>query len=472
LTVKVRPGPADTKSVEHTIHVGGTAFVGNGGPQRYVRLLDRPGVAMVSAETARRLTQDYVDFVNRDVLDLDPARITKLTRTMGMEALELVKEDGDWIITKPGDQDADATVMEAMTGGLARLRAEKVAAYPPGNLAEFGLDTPEAEWRLDVGTASKTLKVGKPADEKTGERYATTDDGKAVYVLSADVSKELLASPLYFRDRTLVRLRDADRMELEHDRRKATFARVAGTWKLTAPLEAEANQLALDDFLNVVAKLRADDFVAEKPTPEQLKAFGLGPRVLRWRLYRGEQLELDLMVGKPEADGTRRYAKLAESDMVFLLDPRTTGQVVAEYRKREVWSPPLDAAQVESVRFGYPDNPFTLEKSGAGWRVAGQPDVQVDEGKVNDLLGGLAGLKVHRFVQDKDADPKLYGLAPPALELEVTSREGKHVVHLGNEEGGSRRRYARLPDSARSDVFLLSEEDSTRLMSTMKQLQK
>lgn len=470
LTIKVRAKPNDPEVVEHTVQVGGLVPDEKGA--RYVRLIDRPGVAVVSGETARRMTQDHVAFVNRDMLDLTPARITKLTRKKGMETLELIKEDGLWLITKPGDEDADSVVMEAMTGRLARLRAERVAAYPPGNLTEYGLDTPEAEWHLELGTQKKTLKVGKLADEQTGERFAITDDGKAVYVLPGDVSKELLASPLYFRDRTLVRLRDADRMELEHDRRKATFARVAGTWKLTAPLETEANQLALDDFLNVVAKLRADDFVAEKPTPEQLKSFGLDPPALRWRLYRGDQLELDLLVGKQEADGIRRHAKLAQSDMVFLLDQGTTEKVLAEYRKREVWSPSLDAAQIESVRFGYPEKPFTLEKAGTGWRVAGQPDVTIDESKVNDLLGTLAGLKVKRFAQDRDADPKLYGLSPPALELEATTREGKYAIHLGGQEGGSGHRYARLADPTRSDVFVLSEEDSTKLMATIKQLEK
>src|SRR5690606_16471906 len=105
LTVKVQPKADDPTLVDHTVLVGATVPDENGA--RYVRVLDRPGVAVVSAETARRMTQDYVDFVNRDVFDLSPSGITRLTRNKGMENLELVKEDGLWIITRPADQDAD-----------------------------------------------------------------------------------------------------------------------------------------------------------------------------------------------------------------------------------------------------------------------------------------------------------------------------------------------------------------------------
>lgn len=52
----------------------------------------------------------------------------------------------------------------------------------------------------------------------------------------------------------------------------------------------------------------------------------------------------------------------------------------------------------------------------------------------------------------------------PHFPLEVASRSGKHILHIGNVEGGSKGRYARVPDPDRSDVFVLDEATCARLL--------
>ena len=43
----------------------------------------------------------------------------------------------------------------------------------------------------------------------------------------------------------------------------AVFTKPEGTWKLTSPVAAEAEQADLEDFINSVSRLRADEMVAE-----------------------------------------------------------------------------------------------------------------------------------------------------------------------------------------------------------------
>src|SRR5262249_40606067 len=154
------------------------------------------------------------------------------------------------------------------------------------------------------------------------------------------LAKMLLAEPIQFRDRNLKRLADADRVELERGERrgpaKAVFAKVDGNWKMTAPVESDAEQADLDDFLNALLKLRADELVAEKPA--DLKPFGLDRPEASWKLFLGDREVLHLVVGGKEADGQRRYAKLGNGDLVFLLDPALTNRAAGEYRKRALWA--------------------------------------------------------------------------------------------------------------------------------------
>jgi len=165
----------------------------------------------------------------------------------------------------------------------------------------------------------------------------------------------------------------------------------------------------------------------------------------------------------PVLQNRRCYAKLTNKDLVFLLDPGLTARVLAEYRSRSIWGP-LDAAQVETLQYKSSGSFFTLEKSGATWHVAGQPMVTVRTEAVSETLDALARLKAERYVEDKDANLKIYGLEPPVLIVDILTPTGKRTLHIGRAEGDSKRHYARVPEANRSEVFIIAEADASRIV--------
>jgi hypothetical protein len=344
------------------------------------------------------------------------------------------------------------------------LRARRVAAYPAGDLKPFGLDEPAAVLTLKLTADGKMtehkLRIGKAADEAASERFALANDSKTVLVLPGSLSKQLVAAPLGFRDRTLARFVDADRAVVEHGQRKAVFTKVDGTWKLTDPLEADAEHIELENLINAVARLQASELVAEKPG--ELKAYGLDKPEVRWHFQSGDKDVLSLVLGN--RDKGRAYGKLEKGDVVFLLDAPLTNRLFAEYRTRAVWNPSLDSAQAEALTLTRGSTAFTLEKTDAGWQLAGKPEVKIRAEAVSETLAAVAGLKAERFVVDKGADLKLYGLEPPELTVTVQTRSGPRVLNVGRQEGDSKRYYARVPDKERSDVFVISEADAGKIV--------
>jgi hypothetical protein len=461
LTIKV--GKPDMK--EHTLELGKSAGMEGG---RYARLDKGPGVAVLPTRVAAVMTRGYLDYVNRNVLKFDPGAVTMMQRQAGTDALEVARRDGNWFLVKPAEERADDRAMQSLLQQLAELRAQRVVAFPAKDLKTYGLDTPTATVKLtlegDAKPDNHTVKIGKVADAMTGDLYAVIDDSKAVVVLPAQVTRPLLAGVLGYRDRTLAKFAQADVLRLERDRRKAVFANIEGTWKLTEPLQAEADQADLDDFVNKLARLRADELVVEKATADDLKKYGLDKPEARWRIQSGDKDVLDLVIGSHEKDSTRRYARLGSRDIVFLLDAPMSAKVLAEYRPRTVWTPSIDASQVEALRFGYARNPFVLEKLDASWQVVGKENVKLTTETVNETLATLAGLKLMRYVMDKDADLQLYGLKTPELVLEVHTRSGKRTLQIGAREGDSERRYAHIAEGGRTDVFVISERDAAKLL--------
>ncbi|MGL4551365.1 MAG: DUF4340 domain-containing protein, partial [Gemmataceae bacterium] len=448
VTLKTKSGKEQTLSVGRDAAPGRFATAGKG-----------PAVAVVGDEVAKAADRSALDFLDKALLTFDAAAATGFTRTAGADTFEVVKKDDAWAMTKPAAQVADERKVPELLKLLGGLRAERLVAYAPGDGKPFGFDKPAATLTVEPGKQQITVGAEVPG---TGERYVQVKGNPAVGVVSAVTAARLLASPVTFRDHLLVRVPDADAMTLVAGERQVTFAKPEGSWKVTKPVAGEADHDGMEGFLNGLSRLRADEFVAEKPSAADVKRYGLEKPAARWALGLDGKTVLDLAVGSAEPAGGRRYARLAGGDVVFLLDAKLSGQAVAEYRPRAVVKD-LDPAQIEEARFGHRDGAFTLKKAGADWQVEGKADAKVDGAKVSDALAALRDLKLERYVRDDGAQLKLFGLDPPELTLEVTGPSGKKTLLLGGLEGGSGRRYARLPGGKAQDVFVLDEAASAKL---------
>jgi hypothetical protein len=447
----------------HEIELGGPAEGGHGG--RHARVDHGPGVAVLPAEAATALTRTPLDYVRRKLLSFDPEAVTSLRRQAGGETLEVVRKDAGWQVIKPADERADDRLLRELLGRLSDLHAVRIAAYPAGELHPFGLDTPTAVVTLHLGDgrpAEHVLRIGKSAGGK--DHFVRVDDGPAVAVLAGDLAERLLAPPLAFRDRAVAHFNDADRVRVDRGPRRATFARVEGAWKLTEPFAADAEHDELEDFVATLGRLRADTLVAHKPAAAELRRYGLEHPEAHWRLYQGEKEVLDLQVGAAEEGGPRRYARVAGNGLVFLLDASLSARATGEFRTRAVWTPSLDAAQVDALHFGYARSPFTLQRFDGEWQVVGRPELVPNAQTVNDTLGAVANLKLARYAADAGGDPKLFGLDRPELVLELNTPTGKRTLEVGGREGGTRRRYARVRGDRHGGVFVLDAADCARIL--------
>jgi hypothetical protein len=465
-------GAAGAKPVEHTVLLGKTAANGN---ERFARIDNGPGVAVLGPATVNDLDRTYLDFVNRSVLKFDPEAASGIVRKAGAEVLEVVKSEKGWKIVKPADQAADSQTMRDLIDQLSGLRASRVAAFPATDVKAFGLDAPAAVVTvrlLDKGKQTEHLLEIGSIDEKGkdhGDRFARVAGSTTVVVLPGALAKQLTAPPLAFRDRGIATLPDPDKATQERGERKAVFTKGDLGWKMTEPIEADAEETDLKEWLKAITSLRADELVADKPA--DVKAYGLASPQVRWLFTAGDK-KVTLLIGATDKDkGGRAYARIEGGDLVFLLDPALTTRALSEYRSRKVWSPaPPDAAQVERFTYARTEGPFTLEKVAGKWHLGGKPEVAVKSETVTDALDALAGLRAERYVTDKGTDLKAYGLAPDSadlLKLEVEAPTGKRSLHVGRQEGGSQRRYATIPGEG-APVFLISEADVKRLLRTVK----
>ncbi|MGL6076523.1 MAG: DUF4340 domain-containing protein [Fimbriiglobus sp.] len=448
-------------AIVHTLKLGKTNAEGG----RYVRIDDGQALAVMNPRAAEGLTKTKLDFVDRNLLSFDPATVTSFIRTQGKEILEIAPQGVNWEIVQPAKFKADKPTIEDLADTLSRLRAAKIAAYAPTDLKPFGLSDNPLTLTLKLADATKTLKLGKTVDDKTTDRYVLVEgDGpKVVGILLGAVAAKLTGAPIKYRDKALAKFIDADKLTLERAGREATFAKVNGTWKLTTPTTADAEQADLDELINALATLRADELIAEKPS--DLAPFGLKKPEATWKLFASDKAVLTLLLGKKDTTG-RVHAMLDKGEMVVLLDPILTNKVLAEYRKRAIFAD-VDASQIDNITITNANGPNTVfQKIGAIWSDPAKPMERLDTTKINELLAAVAGLKAERYAADTKPDLKLFGLEKPSRVIVVSGRNGQTTsLAIGGPEGTSsgKQVYAKVSDPTRPEVFVLSEADTAKL---------
>jgi hypothetical protein len=92
---------------------------------------------------------------------------------------------------------------------------------------------------------------------------------------------------------------------------------------------------------------------------------------------------------------------------------------------------------------------------GGAWRITEPFEAEGDDTRVEGLLDRLSGLQSTRIIEGEDVDLEAFGLAEPALRVEVGLEEGeREVLLVGNENPAGYSRYAQHEGEER--VYLVS----------------
>jgi len=111
-----------------------------------------------------------------------------------------------------------------------------------------------------------------------------------------------------------------------------------------------------------------------------------------------------------------------------------------------------------------------LAKGDAGkWQITAPKPLGADQDAVSSLLSSVSSLNADRLVEDKAVDVSQYGLAQPALELDVTSKDGKpQKLFLGDDTPAGSAVFAKLEGDPR--VFTIASYNKTSIDKTTNDL--
>ncbi|MCI0741208.1 MAG: DUF4340 domain-containing protein [Gemmataceae bacterium] len=316
------------RNVEHVIKVGNAALASGPGSEgkkdngeRYALIDKGESVVVLPSDLSKHLVAPLLHFVDRNLANF--ASVDRAVVERPGRKFVFSKPDAAWQMIEPVKAAAEDADLEELVRSMRRLRADEILAEKDADLKTYGLEKPEAEWRLQSGDR-EVLHLMLGGVDKDGRRYGKLGKGDLVFALNSKLSGRLFDE---YRSRKPWDALDAVQVEKLIYNGPASFSLKKSGEEWTSPDNAEAKVLAKEviDTLDALAGLNAARYVADAKA--DLKLYGLDPPVWTIEAHTSTAKRV-LLVGRAEGDTKRFYATTPGSDAVFVLSEADAQRIV------------------------------------------------------------------------------------------------------------------------------------------------
>ena len=339
---------------------------------------------------------------------------------------------GTWQITQPEALPADQDSVKSLVSTLSSVSSDRLIEEKAASLGEFGLDRPplEAVVTLKDGKTHKLLLGG---ETPTGSGvFAKTESDARVFTVASWIKSSIDKGAADLRDKRLLTF-DSEkltRVELNAKGGQAMeFGKnAANEWQILKPRPLRADSSKVDDLVRQLKDVRME-LASGDEAKKTAGAFASGTRVG--------------VAQTTDASGTQSvevrrdkdknyYAKSSVVNGVYKVSStfgESVDKALEDFRNKKLfdfgWS---DPTKVEIKREG---QTAVYQKSGEKWNLASK---EMDSSTVQALIDKLRDLSAGSFVES--------GGGAPAMEVSVTSNEGKRVETVTISKQGDKY-YAR-----------------------------
>ena len=154
------------------------------GSEYFARETTRPLIFRINDDTYKKLTENFNDLRDKNVLQFDPADMNAVEVHNAHGTIDLhCKQGDDWVIDSPAPQKGKSVVIGNVFDPLRTLRSEQVLDHPPANLTAL-LSKPAVEATLTDKNGKKiTLRISSPSGDFV---YAQSSESPALFKLKKE----------------------------------------------------------------------------------------------------------------------------------------------------------------------------------------------------------------------------------------------------------------------------------------------
>jgi hypothetical protein len=337
--------------------------------------------------------------------------------------IRLEKRGEKWRLAQPIDFAADEFAAGGVASALADLASGSVfdpaaedAALHPEPLESYGL-TREPRVRFAAGGKTFALRLGDPTPV-SGNTYVAAEGDARVFVVPSWQTSSLT--------KTLQELRETRLFDFEREKLRtialswpegaATLEQKGDAWRLTAPLDDAADDVAVQSLISDLAGLRAEAFL-DAPPPDAALGFAAPQYRAELTLEGGASYALTLGAKR---EGTRIAARSGASGAVEVEGGvlERLPKSAAALRDKTLGLFATGDAQSFTLTFAGEEALVVTGTNGAdGWKTT--PPMAA--GAASALVAEIASLSAESIAAESFGEAELaaFGLAPARAQLVV-----------------------------------------------------
>jgi hypothetical protein len=224
---------------------------------------------------------------------------------------------------------------------------------------------------------------------------------------------------------------DVRKMTLKNESGVLTFQKdEKGGWRITEPLEVQADDMEVDGLAESFAGLRIERVVETEP--KDVIAYEIPKReVTLW--LKDKDLPVKVLIGMENPIDNTLFAKREDEKRVVLLSSSLkTGldKKLFDFRSKDVFK--FETADVRAIKVRAGDTAWSASKKDDGWELTAPIAALANGSRLDSLLYALSGLKAKEFVSERksDEDIKNNGLDKPEYEIVLSMPAGNKEAVL------------------------------------------
>jgi hypothetical protein len=377
---------------------------------------------------------------SKTLLTIEKKDIQKITVKRPSNSFSCIRNGEDvWRLLSPVDDTADKSAMESFISSLSDLKKEgeiSEVAQP----ADYGLGASSTTVVVTSKSGvSDTLVFGDKTPTGTGLYLRKPRENRVIF---ANTGVETFYSKPIFdlRDKSALPYKEGDveRIQIESFGRVVALVKSAGAWNIAQPIQAKADESAVESFLNQIKWAQAKEYVEENP--KSVHGFGLSQPKQSVTLTMGaDQSQKTLAIGRAKTKD-RYFARDASRLPVFLVD----SALVREFKKTafdflDKKIARFETDSVKSVIVNYLDRPSLVCRKDTGdvWFMESPRKTRALAYKIDAILYDVRDMQARDYLGEKTAGLSAYGLARPRIRITFKNKKGETLVDLsvGNRAG-------------------------------------
>jgi hypothetical protein len=385
------------------------------------------------------------------LINIPSENITKISLQKENETFVFEREkENEWRIVSPLEVEAEQYEVNRLADDFSDLKIERVVeeTATKKDLEKYKIPSTKVSlWTKDkIKPIVLLIGMENPLDQTL---YAKREDDQRI-VLIPSYLKSLI-------DKSLFDFRKKDIFEFEKDKvkkisvtgRKFSWQAIRkdeDEWFMEKPIKSLIESGKVSNLLYNLSSLRAEKFISEEKTDEEMKKYGLNNPDFKVTLnFPSENKEITFFLNKKDDKlyaTTSLSSKIITADDLVITDLEKKPDELRE--KNVVVFYTFEVKKLEIKRNG---KAFLLEEDEeSNWNFIKPEKVKADNSKVESFLTKIADLETKKFI-DPPFKIKKYGLDKPQAEINIWTEEDnkleKHTLLIGIENKDKKEVYVR-----------------------------